>query len=61
VRNLDDADAKSLVGKIKGDARLASVRDAAKDADVVGWPRPMPPMRPRLPPPAILPARFSST
>jgi 8-hydroxy-5-deazaflavin:NADPH oxidoreductase len=35
VRNVDDADAKSLVGKIKGDARLASVRDAAKDAEVV--------------------------
>jgi 8-hydroxy-5-deazaflavin:NADPH oxidoreductase len=35
VRNLDDADAQSLVGKIKGDARLASVRDAAKDAEVV--------------------------
>jgi predicted dinucleotide-binding enzyme len=35
VRNLDDADAKSLVGKIRGDTRLASVRDAAKDSDVV--------------------------
>lgn len=35
ARNVDDADAKSLVGKIKGDARLASVRDAAKDAEVV--------------------------
>ncbi len=35
VRNVDDADAKTLVGKIRGDARLASVRDAAKDAEVV--------------------------
>lgn len=35
VRNIDDADAKALVAKIKGDARLASVRDAAKNADVV--------------------------
>ena len=35
IRNVEDADAKALVGKIKGDARLASVRDAAKDADVV--------------------------
>jgi 8-hydroxy-5-deazaflavin:NADPH oxidoreductase len=29
VRNPDDGDAKSLVGKIKGDARLAGERDAA--------------------------------
>jgi 8-hydroxy-5-deazaflavin:NADPH oxidoreductase len=35
VRNLADADAKALVGKIKGEARLASVGDAAKDAEVV--------------------------
>jgi predicted dinucleotide-binding enzyme len=35
VRNIDDADAKALVAKIKGDVRLASVRDAAKDAEVV--------------------------
>jgi len=35
VRDVADADAKALVGKIKGDARLASVRDAAKDAEVV--------------------------
>jgi 8-hydroxy-5-deazaflavin:NADPH oxidoreductase len=35
VRDLADAGAKALVSKIKGDARLASVRDAAKDADVV--------------------------
>ncbi|HUH85067.1 MAG TPA: NADPH-dependent F420 reductase [Stellaceae bacterium] len=35
VRDTGDADAKALVAKIKGEARLASVRDAAKDADVV--------------------------
>jgi 8-hydroxy-5-deazaflavin:NADPH oxidoreductase len=35
VRDVGDADAKALVGKIKGDVRLASVRDAAKDAEVV--------------------------
>jgi 8-hydroxy-5-deazaflavin:NADPH oxidoreductase len=35
IRNVEDADAKALVGKIKGEARLASVGDAAKDADVV--------------------------
>jgi predicted dinucleotide-binding enzyme len=35
VRNIDDADAKALVAKIKGDVRLASVRDAAKDVEVV--------------------------
>ena len=35
VRDTGDADAKTLVAKIKGEARLASVRDAAKDADVV--------------------------
>jgi predicted dinucleotide-binding enzyme len=35
VRDLADPSASALVGKIKGDARLASVRDAAKDADVV--------------------------
>ena len=35
VRDLADADPKALLSKIKGDARLGSVRDAAKDADVV--------------------------
>ena len=35
LRNVANADAKALVGGIKGDARLASVSDAAKDADVV--------------------------
>jgi|SRR5215470_2374871 predicted dinucleotide-binding enzyme len=35
VRNIDDADAKAWVGKVQGQARLATVRDAAKDADVV--------------------------
>jgi 8-hydroxy-5-deazaflavin:NADPH oxidoreductase len=35
VRDLADADAKALVGKIKGDARLASVGDAAKSAEIV--------------------------
>jgi 8-hydroxy-5-deazaflavin:NADPH oxidoreductase len=35
IRNVEDADAKALVGKIKGEARLASVGDAAKDAEVV--------------------------
>ncbi len=35
VRDPADADAKALVGKIKGDARLAGVSDAAEDADVV--------------------------
>jgi 8-hydroxy-5-deazaflavin:NADPH oxidoreductase len=35
VRDLADPSATALVGKIKGDARLASVRDAANDADVV--------------------------
>jgi 8-hydroxy-5-deazaflavin:NADPH oxidoreductase len=35
VRDVADKDVKDLVGKIKGDARLASVRDAAKDAEVV--------------------------
>jgi predicted dinucleotide-binding enzyme len=35
VRALADAAPKALVSKIKGDARFASVRDAAKDADVV--------------------------
>jgi len=35
VRNLADADVKALVGKIKGEARLASVGDAAQDAEVV--------------------------
>src|SRR5215471_16671676 len=35
VRNVLDADAKALIGTIKGSARLANVRDAAKDAEVV--------------------------
>jgi 8-hydroxy-5-deazaflavin:NADPH oxidoreductase len=35
VRDTGDADAKALVAKIRGEARLASVRDAARDADVV--------------------------
>jgi 8-hydroxy-5-deazaflavin:NADPH oxidoreductase len=35
VRDVADKDVKDLVGKIKGDARLASVGDAAKDAEVV--------------------------
>jgi len=35
VRDVADVDAKALIAKIKGDARLASVSDAAKDADVV--------------------------
>lgn len=35
VRDLSDANAKALVGKIKGDARLASVRDAAQGAEIV--------------------------
>jgi 8-hydroxy-5-deazaflavin:NADPH oxidoreductase len=35
IRNVEDADAKALVGKIKGEARLASVGDAAKNAKVV--------------------------
>jgi 8-hydroxy-5-deazaflavin:NADPH oxidoreductase len=35
VRDLADPAAKTLVGQIKGDARLASVVDAAKDAEVV--------------------------
>jgi 8-hydroxy-5-deazaflavin:NADPH oxidoreductase len=35
VRDVADADAKALIGRIKGDARLASVSDAAKEAEVV--------------------------
>jgi len=35
VRNVLDADAKALIGTIKGSARLAGVADAAKDAEVV--------------------------
>jgi len=35
VRDLADAAAKALVARIKGTARLASVRDATRDADVV--------------------------
>jgi 8-hydroxy-5-deazaflavin:NADPH oxidoreductase len=35
VRNVLDADAKALIGTIKGNARLASVAAAAKDAEVV--------------------------
>lgn len=34
VRNID-VDAKAVIAKIKGDVRLAGVRDATKDADVV--------------------------
>jgi 8-hydroxy-5-deazaflavin:NADPH oxidoreductase len=35
VRDVTDASAKTLVGEIKGDAKLASVRAAVKDAEVV--------------------------
>jgi 8-hydroxy-5-deazaflavin:NADPH oxidoreductase len=35
VRDLADAGAKTLIGQVKGDAKLASVRDAVKDAEVV--------------------------
>jgi len=35
VRDLRDAAATALVAQIKGEARLLSVRDAVKDADVV--------------------------
>jgi 8-hydroxy-5-deazaflavin:NADPH oxidoreductase len=35
VRDLKDADANTLVAGIKGEARLATVRDAAADAEVV--------------------------
>ena len=35
VRDVASADARALVGRIKGDARLAGVSDAAKDAEVV--------------------------
>jgi predicted dinucleotide-binding enzyme len=35
VRDVTDAAAKDLVAKIKGEARLASLREAAKDAEVV--------------------------
>ena len=35
VRDLDDKDANALVAGIKGEARLASPRDAVKDAEVV--------------------------
>ncbi|MFY9840505.1 MAG: NADPH-dependent F420 reductase [Xanthobacteraceae bacterium] len=35
VRDVANADTRALVGRIKGDARLAGVSDAAKDADVV--------------------------
>jgi 8-hydroxy-5-deazaflavin:NADPH oxidoreductase len=35
VRDIANADAKALVGRIKGDARLASVGDAARGAEVV--------------------------
>jgi predicted dinucleotide-binding enzyme len=35
VRNVLDADAKALIGTIRGNARLASVANAAKDAEVV--------------------------
>ena len=58
VRDLADANAKALVGKIKGDARLASVGDAAKDAEIVVLATPMRPTPPRSPPPVISPAKF---
>jgi len=35
VRDASDPAATALIGKINGDARLASVRDACKDAEVV--------------------------
>jgi 8-hydroxy-5-deazaflavin:NADPH oxidoreductase len=35
VRDIANADAKAQVGRIKGDARLASVGDAARGAEVV--------------------------
>jgi predicted dinucleotide-binding enzyme len=35
VRNVSDPDANALVAQIKGDARLAGVREAAADAEVV--------------------------
>jgi 8-hydroxy-5-deazaflavin:NADPH oxidoreductase len=35
VRDIEDAAAKALVAKIKGEARLASVGDAAREAEVV--------------------------
>jgi 8-hydroxy-5-deazaflavin:NADPH oxidoreductase len=35
VRDLSEEKANALVAQIKGDTKLASVRDAAKDADVV--------------------------
>jgi 8-hydroxy-5-deazaflavin:NADPH oxidoreductase len=35
VRDVADRGAKALVGKIKGDAKLASVRNACQDAEVV--------------------------
>jgi predicted dinucleotide-binding enzyme len=35
VRDVANADVKALVGRIRGDARLASVGDAARDAEVV--------------------------
>jgi predicted dinucleotide-binding enzyme len=35
VRDLGDSDARALVGRIKGEARLASVPEAVRDADVV--------------------------
>jgi predicted dinucleotide-binding enzyme len=42
VRDVADSDAKALVNKIKGNARLASVRDAARDAEVVVLATPYP-------------------
>jgi 8-hydroxy-5-deazaflavin:NADPH oxidoreductase len=35
VRDIDDSSAKALVANIEGDARLASICEAAKDAEVV--------------------------
>jgi predicted dinucleotide-binding enzyme len=35
VRDVANADAKALIGGIRGDARLATVGDAARDAEVV--------------------------
>lgn len=60
VRNIDGTDAKALVATIKGDARLAGVRAAAADADVVVLATPYAANAPRSRRPAILLARFSS-
>src|SRR5262249_9510569 len=42
VRDVADLDVKALVSKIKGNAQLASVRDAAQDAEVVVLATPYP-------------------